>query len=160
MFDIQRSEVYDYLKITKLFQELINEIIENTGGDQTLFNLTDTADLCKNLLESGLYHVFKAVKKENSEIIGFISICESRSLYADGTFGIIQELYICKEYRSLGIGKKLILSAINFAKEKEWKRLEVCTPPLPEFDRTLGFYEKEGFEITGGRKMKRLIEGM
>lgn len=159
MFDVQPCKADDYLIITKLFQELIHEIIENTGGNQNLFNLTDTSDLCKNLLESVQYHVFKAVKRESSqEIIGFISLCESRSLYADGTFGTIQELYICKDYRSLGIGNSLILSAMNYAKTKGWKRLEVCTPPLPEFDRTLAFYEEAGFEITGGRKMKRLIE--
>jgi len=35
-----------------------------------------------------------------------------------------------------------------------WKRLEVTTPPLPQFDNTLAFYEREGFAITGGRKLK------
>lgn len=46
MFEIQPCEGNEYLTITKLFQQLINEIIENTGGDQNLFNLTDTSNLC------------------------------------------------------------------------------------------------------------------
>jgi hypothetical protein len=35
--------------------------------------------------------------------------------------------------------------------------MEMCTPPLPEFDRTLEYYRRSGFEVTGGRKMKRLL---
>ena len=34
------------------------------------------------------------------------------------------------------------------------ERLEVTTPPLPEFERTLSFYETNNFEISGGRKLK------
>ena len=33
--------------------------------------------------------------------------------------------------------------------------LEVRTLPLPEFDRTLAFYQRAGFSISGGRKLKR-----
>jgi hypothetical protein len=35
-----------------------------------------------------------------------------------------------------------------------WKRLEVTTPPLSLFERSLSFYTREGFSITGGRKLK------
>jgi len=38
-----------------------------------------------------------------------------------------------------------------------WKRREVTTPPLPEFDRTLAFYPREGFAVTGGRTLKTLL---
>jgi len=38
-----------------------------------------------------------------------------------------------------------------------WTRLEVTTPPLPQFDKTLAFYTREGFSITGGRKLKVVL---
>jgi hypothetical protein len=44
-----------------------------------------------------------------------------------------------------------------FGSSRGWKRLEVTTPPLPQFDKTLSFYERVGFEITGGRKLKVLL---
>jgi hypothetical protein len=44
-----------------------------------------------------------------------------------------------------------------FGKARGWKRLEVTTPPLPQFEKTLAFYEREGFAITGGRKLKVLL---
>jgi hypothetical protein len=37
---------------------------------------------------------------------------------------------------------------------KGWRRLEVTTPPLPQFDRTLALYQRDGFSISGGRKLK------
>ncbi len=30
----------------------------------------------------------------------------------------------------------------------------MTTPPLPPFEKTLAFYEREGFAIAGGRKLK------
>ena len=83
---------------------------------------------------------------------------ESYALYAEGAYGTIPELYIKKEYRSLNIGKLLLKQAKEFAISKNWKRLEVTTPPLPQFDRTLSFYEDNSFEIAGGRKLKTDIE--
>lgn len=44
----------------------------------------------------------------------------------------------------------------SFAKDKQSMRLELCTPPIPGFDRTCIFYKENGFEITGGYKMKKL----
>jgi hypothetical protein len=38
-----------------------------------------------------------------------------------------------------------------------WKRLEVSTPPLPASDQTLAYCEREGFAVTGGRKLKTLL---
>jgi GNAT superfamily N-acetyltransferase len=84
-------------------------------------------------------------------------LCESHALYAEGAFGTIPELYVRPEYRSQGLGRSLLSQAMAFGSSRGWKRLEVATPPLPEFDRTLAFYEREGFAVTGGRKLKLLL---
>lgn len=70
---------------------------------------------------------------------------------------MIQEFYVMPEYRSKEIGKSIIEEIVAFAKKKKWKRLELCTPPVPEFYRTVEFYQSNGFEITGGYKMKYAI---
>ena len=156
MIQIEQCTNMDSEQIEVLFNELIYEIIEETTGDPALFQISDTKEIFKQGLHQGMLSVFKAVN-ENHQIIGFISLCESYSLYADGKFGIIQELYVLNEYRSQNIGKELLNIAIKFGQEKEWKRLEVCTPSIPEFERTLSFYQNNGFEITGGKKLKILI---
>ena len=83
-----------------------------------------------------------------------MSLYESYALYSEGAYGTIPELYVRSGYRSKNIGKKLLECAMKFAKGKGWQRLEVTTPPLPQFDKTLSFYKTNGFEISGGRKLK------
>lgn len=142
-------------EIAKLAVCLTNEIIERTGIKHFDVDVPLAVKLCENYVSNGLYQVMAAF--DGDRIIGFGAICESHSLYAEGAFGIIQEFYVMPDYRSKEVGKSLIQEIIMFAKKHGWKRLELCTPPLPEFDRTADFYLSNGFEITGGYKMKYAI---
>lgn len=81
-------------------------------------------------------------------------MCESYALYAEGAFGILQEFYVQPQYRSQAVGQGLVDQIKKFAKTKSWTRIELCTPPVPEFERTVDFYMENGFERTGGYKMK------
>ena len=142
-------------EIAKLAVCLTNEIIERTGIKHFDVDVPLAVSLCQSYVSSGLYNVIAAF--DENKIVGFGALCESRSLYAEGTFGIVQEFYVMPNYRSQNVGKELIKEIVNFAKSEKWKRLELCTPPLPEFDRTVAFYQANGFEITGGHKMKFTI---
>jgi GNAT superfamily N-acetyltransferase len=99
------------------------------------------------------YFVFVARERRLGPV-GFLSLCETRALYAGGAFGIIPELYVRRDYRSQRIGRGLLEQAKALAEARRWRQLEVTTPPLPAFDASLRFYEREGFRITGGRKLK------
>jgi GNAT superfamily N-acetyltransferase len=90
----------------------------------------------------------------DNEIIGFICIIESSSIYAGGKFGVINELYVKPKFRSKGTGKKLLLYADQLKEMKGWSRLELSTPEESKWKRTLNFYLKEGFTPTGV-KMKK-----
>ena len=87
-------------------------------------------------------------------MLGFVALCEGYALYAEGAFGTIPEFYVRPEYCSMGVGGMLINKAKAFGAERKWQRLEVTTPPLPQFDDALRFYEREHFTVTGGRKLK------
>ncbi len=78
-------------EIAKLAVCLTNEIIERTGIQYFDVDIPLSINLCKNYVSNGLYHVMAAF--DGDEIIGFGAICESHSLYAEGSFGIIQEFY-------------------------------------------------------------------
>jgi len=141
--------------IAKLAVCLTQEIIERTGIQHFDVDVPQAIKLCENYVANGVYTVMAAFDdKHDNQIVGFGALCESHSLYAEGAFGIIQEFYVLPEYRSQDVGKTLIENMVALGKQKQWRRLELCTPPLPEFDRTLSFYEANGFEVTGGRKMK------
>jgi GNAT superfamily N-acetyltransferase len=90
----------------------------------------------------------------NNETIGFICIIESSAIYAGGKFGVINELYVKPQFRSNGIGKKLLLYADQLKEIKGWSRLELSTPEESKWNRTLNFYLKEGFTPTGLRMKK------
>jgi GNAT superfamily N-acetyltransferase len=75
-------------------------------------------------------------------------------LYTEGAFGTIPEFFVRPVNRSKGIGAALLTEVKRVGSTKGWRRLEVTTPPLPQFERTLAFYERQGFSISGGRKMK------
>ena len=145
----------DAEQIAKLAVCLTHGIIDRTGIEHFEVDVPLAISLCNNYVENGQYSVIAAY--ENNKIIGFGALCESHSIYAEGSFGIIQEFYVLPKYRSQEVGKSLINEIVSFAKEKSWKRLELCTPPVPEFDRTVEFYTDNGFEVTGGYKMKRVL---
>jgi GNAT superfamily N-acetyltransferase len=141
--------------VAELAVALTSEIIGRTGIKHFNVNLRDTVALCEQLIVSGSY--IALVAAEQSSPVGFTGFCESRALYAEGTFGIIQEFYVVPGSRSAGVGKALLQAAFAQARSRGWRRLELCTPPLPEFQQSLDFYARNGFEITGGRKMKFIV---
>lgn len=153
---IQRATVDDAAEIAGMVGELLAEIMTAIGNRVFNFDLTETTRRLVDFLSGEKYFVFVAFDA-GKKPAGFISLCESHALYAEGTFGIIPELYVRPEFRSNELGLRLVSQAKTFGSSRGWRRLEVTTPPLPQFDRTLAFYEREGFSITGGRKLKVIL---
>ncbi|BBA35669.1 GCN5-related N-acetyltransferase [Methylocaldum marinum] len=153
---IQEATLDHVHEIAVMVGELLNEIMDTIGIKAFNFNLKDTKANIGDFIESGKYVVFVA-KTENAMPVGFIALYESRALYAEGVFGTIPEFYVRPEFRSQNFGQRLLMRARAFAESRGWKRLEVTTPLLPQFDKTQAFYEREGFTITGGRKLKLVL---
>jgi GNAT superfamily N-acetyltransferase len=143
--------------VARFAKALTDEIIDRTGARHFNVDLESTSKLCRTLMKQGNYRVLLAIDSASDSPIGCATLCESHALYAEGTFGIIQEFYIEPDYRSLQAGSQLLERAVVEAERLGWKRLELCTPPLPEFERTLDFYTANRFEVTGGRKLKLVL---
>jgi len=139
--------------IAVMVGELPSEIMNAIGVRAFHFDLKETTDRLVDFLDREKYVVFIA-RDAGGKAVGFLSLYESHALYAEGSFGTIPELYVRPEYRSNAVGCRLVSQAKSFGVARGWKRLEVTTPPLPRFDNTLAFYEREGFAVTGGRKLK------
>jgi len=150
--EIIKATKDDSFDLSVMTGELLYEIMDKIDVKAFNFNQEETKKRAEDLISINLYFVFIAKAKDES--IGFISMYESYALYAEGAYGTIPELYVRPKYRSSNIGKLLLKKAREFAASKSWKRLEVTTPPLPQFERTLSFYEENRFEISGGRKLK------
>jgi len=152
---VERARIEDAPIVAALVGELLAEITKAVGVPAFQFELAKCNAEARRLIEAGSYIAFLA--RQEGEAIGLISMYESYALYAEGTFGTIAELYVRPAARSVGVGRQLAAAARDFGAGRSWTRLEVTTPPLPVFDRTLAFYEREGFAVTGGRKLKRLL---
>jgi len=144
----------DIHELSLMVGELLTEIMETIDEKAFNYNQVETENRAHDLLNRNVYWVFLVKDIPSAKIIGFVSLYESFALYSEGAYGTIPELYVRPKWRSQKIGKHLLEKVVSFAKEKNWRRLEVTTPPLPEFEKTLQFYQKNGFEIAGGRKLK------
>lgn len=150
---IEKATADDSHEIAVLVGELLSEIMNAIGVQVFNFDLEDTTNRLKDFLCREKYFVFVA-RDGSGNAVGFVALYESYALYAEGSFGTMPELYVLPEFRSNHVGLRLVSQAKSFGALRGWKRLEVTTPPLPQFDKTLAFYEREGFAITGGRKLK------
>ena len=150
---IETATPGDSHEIAVMVGELLSEIMNTIGVQAFNFDLEETTDRLRDFLNHEKYFVFIA-HDEGKKAVGFLALYESHALYAEGSFGSIPELYVRPEYRSNNVGFRLVSQAKSFGASRGWKRLEVTTPPLPQFDKTLAFYEREGFAISGGRKLK------
>ena len=153
---VERASIADAPTISVMVGELSQEIMDAIGVKAFNFDLAETTARTQEYLAREKYYVF--LSRTNGEgAVGFVALYESYALYAEGAFGTIPELYVRPAYRSSGVGKRLLHRAKEFGLSRGWKRLEVTTPPLPQFERSLQFYEREGFAISGGRKLRAVL---
>ena len=102
------------------------------------------------------FQVF-AAKNPEEKIVGILTLVETFAIYANGNYGIINEMYTDPSYRSAGIGAMLIQAAIQYGRKKGWSRIDVTAPESERWERTKRFYEKQGFVFTGP-KLKFLLK--
>jgi GNAT superfamily N-acetyltransferase len=141
--------------IASMVVELTNEICEITKGQHFDIDLNSTIKRCSELISDGHYC---AIIGECENIpVAVVTITETYALYAGGKIGMIQEFYVSPKFRSSGAGSMLLEQVQNYGKQHSWSCIELCTPPLPEFERTLSFYQNNGLTPVGGRKMRQAL---
>ena len=126
----------DVRAVAVMLGELLGEISAAAGVQAFDFDVDETQDRLEEYLAQGRYFVFVA-RDRHLGPVGFLSLCETRALYASGAFGIIPELYVRPACRSKRVGMGLLEQAKALAEARRWRQLEVTTPPLPAFDATL-----------------------
>lgn len=149
---IRTAVVEDAPAIAALVGDLLTEIMTVIAEPVFHFELSETTERLARFIREARYVVF--VASDTAGPVGFLALYEAYALYAEGAFGTIPELYVQPAYRSQRIGAELLAHATAFGRARQWTRLEVTTPPLPAFERTLAFYERHGFSVSGGRKLK------
>ncbi len=127
--------------VLRLFSELGEEMDD-------LGSLVEDSVLADWRISHDRFHVF-AAKDEHADVIGLLTLAESFAIYANGSYGIINEMYVSPAHRGVGVGAMLLDAAKEFGRKKGWARIEVTAPESPRWVRTQRFYEKQGFVFTG-----------
>ncbi|MBF0262427.1 MAG: GNAT family N-acetyltransferase [Magnetococcales bacterium] len=153
---IERATEWDAPAVANMVGELLDEIMRHYGERAFWFDRQETEVRVVASLARERLFIWVARDPDRAPL-GVITVCESYALYAEGLFATITELYVPPAARSHGVGAALIERVRAFGRERGWGRLEVTTPPLPAFDRSLAFYERQGFAVTGGRKLKFVL---
>ncbi len=149
------ATVKDSKIIGSLVVDLTTEISEVTKAQHFDIDLNGTIQRCSELISDGHYSAIIGVYENKP--IAVATMTETYALYAGGKIGVIQEFYVSPECRTSGIGSMLIEQVQNHGVKHNWSCIELCTPPLPEFEQTLNFYQKNGLIAVGGRKMRQAL---
>jgi len=88
-------------------------------------------------------------KDERGSIVGVLTLTETFAIYANGNYGVIDEMYVAPASRSEGIGARLVDAVKEYGRERGWTRIDVTAPEDPRWTRSRQFYEKQGFTFTG-----------
>ena len=151
---IDHAQSDDAPVIARMVGELLREIMAMVGTSVFGFHQEVTEARARSWITDGKYSVLLAPDGVQREPLGFLALYESFALYTEGVYGTIPELYVRPAHRSKGVGAALTGEARRLGQSRGWRRIEVTTPPLPQFDRTMAFYQREGFSISGGQKLK------
>jgi len=132
--------------------ELTREICNLTHTQHFAIDLQETIQQSAVLIEDG--HYSAVVGFLDGEAIALATMSQTYALYAGGKVAQVQEFYVAPEYRTTGIGSLLLEQVKEQARLRGCVCIELCTPPLPEFERSVTFYQKNGLKLVGGRKMR------
>ncbi|OZG73822.1 GNAT family N-acetyltransferase [Hahella sp. CCB-MM4] len=149
----ERATPEDAEIIATMVVQLTREICERTGERHFDIDVSDTRNRCEELLKAGLY--LAIIGYCDHQAVALATVSETYALYAKGKIGVVQEFFVEAGYRSSGVGQQLLEQVSVLGEQRGWACIELCTPPLPEFERTLAFYQNNGLTPVGGRKMRR-----
>jgi GNAT superfamily N-acetyltransferase len=149
---IRRAEERDLPLVLDLVEQLLRELGEE--GDE-LGELQSEAVLSQ-WRSLGDRTVALLAETPVGEAVGVVTVVETFAIYANGQYGIINEMYVAPNHRSAGVGARLIEEVVALGRARGWSRIDVTAPESPRWERTRSFYEKQGFAFTGP-KLKVLL---
>jgi ribosomal protein S18 acetylase RimI-like enzyme len=131
---------------------MVNLLIEELGGVQlpTVEAQAAAAHLLRDR-DAG----FAVLAWEGTKPVGACTVSIQHAVRTLGRYGIIQEIYVTPESRSLGVGAELIALAQSEAEAQGCRTIELGTPP--HGDRQIAFYQRAGFTPVGMRLRSKLM---
>ena len=139
-FLVRKARKADLPAIGKLLAELVSAM-DNTEG----IDIGIALKTCERLLNDAGSHFL--VAEIAGTPVGFINFTVRQTVLHRSPSGLIDELVVAAEYQDKGVGKQLVLAAIEECKQLGCCEVEVSTEKTNV--RAREFYKKCGFEERG-----------
>jgi GNAT superfamily N-acetyltransferase len=133
----------------QLVNDLIYPLLAELYPNEPIYTAEVLLAITNKLLIAPNYWVFIAFYDDQS--VGVIALNQCCAIYALGDFGEITELYVVPGYRSCGVGALLMDAVKTWGRNQGWSMLEVGAPHVPQWQRTVDFYQAQDFTIVGPR---------
>jgi GNAT superfamily N-acetyltransferase len=94
---------------------------------------------------------------DGGPLVGVLAASWPLAIHAGGVYGLIQDLWVDRAWRSAGVGAELIEAYCDLAARRGADRVEVGIPrdSFPALEATRRFYERCGFDVVGARMRRR-----
>ncbi|MGY0569657.1 GNAT family N-acetyltransferase [Bradyrhizobium sp. RDM12] len=110
--------------------EAVEKLLSELGGPGPEFSLEGAKQAALRLIqdpEGGF--IFVVEEQATEQIVGVASISAVQAVRAAGAYGVLQELWISRDFRSSGCGRHLLEAVDSEAKRRGWQMIEVALPP-------------------------------
>jgi GNAT superfamily N-acetyltransferase len=134
---------------TKTVLQLVKKLLSELEDQPNEFVGLDEEKIIREMATVGERYTAFLAKNAEEEWIGVVTVMEAFAIYANGSYGIIDEMYVEPAYRSQGVGRRLIDAVKKLGQQRGWLRLDVTAPPEKKWQRSVRFYESHGFVFTG-----------
>ena len=135
---VNKAKPSDLPQMKILISELIDEMT-----DVGEINVENAIRNCQELLVDPSHQIL--VARGQGNILGLISFSARRTMQHTGQSGLIDELVISSSCRRSGIGRKLVLAAVDACRNMGCCEIEVSTEKrngkARKFYKTVGFDE-------------------
>ena len=142
MVDVRLATPEDRADVLRLVRSLLIELGGNPAPAETL------QAVFTSLVGRGSAG-FIVVGEEDGETQAVCTVSFIQALRTAGRYAVFQEMYVEPRARGSGIGRAVLEFAIDHAEASGCQVMELGTPRNGQ--RTIGFYERAGFENIGAR---------
>lgn len=151
-YRLERADTGHASTVANLVAALISELSGGSRQQDAAALLPVALARLRNRAE---FFAFLAFDR-GQEPVGVITLSAGVAIYAGGTLGTIQELYVAPAHRSAKVGQLLLAAVIDVGRRAGWTRIEVGAPSAARWQRTIDFYKANGFTEIGPRLQQRL----
>jgi GNAT superfamily N-acetyltransferase len=157
---IVRAAPGDREEVLALVERLLGELEDRPEE----FVGLDRARTLRELEGAGEGFAAFLARAPGRETVGVVTVVETFAIYAGGRYGVIDEMYVAPEYRSAGVGRRLIEAApegtivrlceSGYADTPSGRRRMLdCTAGWGEAPALLKFWVEHGLTYEpGGRR--------